>query len=44
MFTEIYEGTYTGVPLYGVVPQTPIAIEVVVAGGLVTEAMAVYLP
>lgn len=44
LFAEIYEGTYSGDPLYGVVPQTPIAMDVVVSGGLVTEATAVYLP
>lgn len=44
LFAEIYQGTYSGTPLYGVVPQTPVAMDVVVAGGLVTEATAVYLP
>lgn len=44
VFAQIYDGTYSGDPLYGVVPQTPIAMDVVVSGGLVTEATAVYLP
>ncbi len=44
LFAEVYDGTYSGDPLYGVVPQTPIAMDVIVSGGLVTEAAAVYLP
>lgn len=44
LFAEIWEGTYSGDPLYGVAAQTPMAMDVVVADGLVTEATAVYLP
>lgn len=43
-FAEVYNGTYTGEPLYGILAQTPIAMEVEVADGLVTGATAVYLP
>lgn len=44
IFAEIYEGTYAGDPLYGVVAHTPIAMDVTIAGGVVSEAVAVYLP
>lgn len=44
LFADIYAGTYSGEPLYGVVANTPIAMDVAVAGGRVTEATAVYLP
>ena len=43
-FGEILRGTYAGEPLYGVVADSPIAMEVEVADGLVTGATAVYLP
>jgi hypothetical protein len=43
-FGEILRGTYTGEPLYGVVADSPIAMEVEVADGFVTGATAVYLP
>lgn len=41
---DVYEGTYTGEPFYGVSPGTPIAMEVTVTDGLVSAAEAVYLP
>lgn len=44
LFAAIYDGTYTGDPLYGVVAGTPIAMDVIISDGLVSEATAVYLP
>lgn len=44
MLAEIYEGTYTGEPLYGVPSGTPIAMDVTIADGLVSGGEAVYLP
>jgi hypothetical protein len=41
---EVYEGTYTGEPLYGVPSGTPIAMEVTITDGLVSSGEAVYLP
>ncbi len=43
-FAELYDGTYAGEPVYGVVAHTPIAMNVVVVDNLVTGATAVYLP
>jgi hypothetical protein len=40
----LYEGTYSGPPVYGIVPGTPIAMNVTISDGLVTSAGAVYLP
>lgn len=40
----LYDGTYAGTPVYGIVPGTPIPMNVTVAGGEVVAAEAVYLP
>jgi hypothetical protein len=40
----VYEGTYTGDPLYGVSAGTPIAMDVTISDGLVSDGQAVYLP
>ncbi len=40
----LYDGTYDGAPVYGIVPGTPIPMNVTVAGGVVSSAEAVYLP
>lgn len=40
----VYDGTWTGSDVYGVVPGTPIAMEITIEDGRVTEASAVYLP
>jgi hypothetical protein len=44
ILASLYDGTYTGEPIYGVVPGTPIAMDVTVNDGLVTGASEVYLP
>lgn len=44
VLASLYNGTYTGEPVYGVVAGTPIAMDVTVNDGLVTGASAVYLP
>lgn len=44
VLAEVYEGTYTGEPLYGVPAGTPIAMDVTVSDGLVSKGVAVYLP
>lgn len=44
VLAEVYEGTYSGDPLYGVPAGTPIAMEVTISDGLVSGAEAVYLP
>ncbi|HEX6301513.1 MAG TPA: hypothetical protein VF148_13700 [Acidimicrobiia bacterium] len=44
IFAEVYEGTYSGEPLYGVPSGTPIAMEVTITDGLVSGGDAVYLP
>jgi len=44
ILAEAYEGTYTGEPLYGVVPGAPIAMDITIAEGLVSHGEAVYLP
>jgi hypothetical protein len=41
---EVYEGTYSGEPIYGIPPGTPIAMDVTITDGLVSGADAVYLP
>lgn len=43
-FAALYEGTYAGAPVYGVVAGEPIAMNVTVADGLIAKASAVYLP
>lgn len=40
----LYDGTYTGTPVYGIAPGSPIAMDVTISGGVVTSATAVYLP
>jgi hypothetical protein len=40
----LYEGTDTGEPVYGIVAGQPIVMDLVIEGGVVTEAHAVYLP
>lgn len=40
----LWEGEYTGEPVYGIIPSTPIPMEVTVTGGLISSARAVYLP
>lgn len=40
----LYDGTYVGDPIYGIAPGVPIAMDLVIEDGLVTEAHAVYLP
>ena len=43
-FAEVYQGTYSGEPLYGVSSGTPIVMEVTITDGLVSRGEAVYLP
>ncbi len=43
-FVELWEGTYEGDPIYGVAPGVPIAMNVTITDGLVSEAESVYLP
>lgn len=38
------DGTYAGTPVYGIVPGSPVPMNVTVAAGVVTAAEAVYLP
>lgn len=40
----LYEGTYMGSDVYGIVPGQPIVMNLSVRGGLITEMSAVYLP
>lgn len=40
----LYKGEYVGSPVYGVVPNTPIPMNVTVAGGLINDLRMVYLP
>lgn len=42
--SELYDGTYTGEPVYGVAPGTPIAMNVSVLNGEITKTAMVYLP
>ena len=44
ILAEVYEGTHSGEPLYGVPSGTPIAMEVSITDGLVSGGEAVYLP
>lgn len=41
---ELYEGTYVGEPVYGVVPHEPMPMNVTVRRGEITVASMVYLP
>lgn len=41
---DLYDGTYGGPPVYGIIPGTPIAMDLTISGGSVTSATAVYLP
>ena len=43
-FAALYNDTYVGPGIYGVVPLEPIAMDVTVADGLIARAEAVYLP
>lgn len=40
----LWDGSYTGQAVYGIVPATPIAMDLTVVDGIVTEAGEVYLP
>lgn len=40
----LYDGTYAGEPVYGIIPGEPIAMTLVLEDGLITSAEAVYLP
>ena len=44
ILAEVYEGTHSGEPLYGVSSGTPIAMEVTITDGLASGGEAVYLP
>jgi len=44
VLAEIYAGTHTGEPVYGIVPGMPIPMDVIIVDGLVSGATAVYLP
>jgi hypothetical protein len=44
ILAEVYEGTYSGEPIYGIPSGTPIAMDVTITDGLVSGADAVYLP
>lgn len=41
---RLWDGSYEGDPIYGIVPGIPIAMNVTVTDGLVSRAEAVYLP
>ncbi len=41
---ELYDGTYKGEPVYGIVPGEPIAMNVSVLDGEITKTAMVYLP
>lgn len=43
-FKTLYDGTYTGDPVYGIVAGQPIAMDLVIEDGMVSEAHAIYLP
>jgi hypothetical protein len=43
-FAALYNGTYVGFAIYGVVPLEPIAMDVTVTDGVIAHAEAVYLP
>lgn len=40
----LYKGEYVGSPVYGVVPNSPIPMNVTVANGLISGLTMVYLP
>lgn len=40
----IYDGSYAGTPVYGVVPHEPMAMDVTVVDGVITRLAVVYLP
>ncbi|HUF16019.1 MAG TPA: hypothetical protein VMQ46_09010 [Acidimicrobiia bacterium] len=40
----LYEGSYAGPPVYGIVAGEPIVMDLVIRDGLVADADAVYLP
>jgi hypothetical protein len=42
--TALYNGSYSGEPVYGIVPDQPIVMNITVTDGEVTSARAVYLP
>lgn len=41
---RLWDGSYEGEPIYGIVPGSPIAMDVTVTDGLVSQAREVYLP
>lgn len=41
---SLYSGSYGGPPVYGIVPASPIVMQVDISGGELVEAHAVYLP
>ncbi len=41
---SLYSGSYAGPPVYGIIPGSPIAMQVDVSGGELVAAHAVYLP
>lgn len=41
---ELYEGTYAGPPVYGIVAHQPIVMDLDIRDGVVVSARAVYLP
>lgn len=43
-FSALYDGSYAGAAVYGVVPLEPVAMDVTVTAGLIAGAEAVYLP
>lgn len=44
ILAEVYAGTYTGEPFYGVPAGIPIVMDVTITDGVVSGAEAVYLP
>lgn len=42
--TALFDGTYVGPPVYGVVAHEPIAMDLLIRDGRVAAAQAVYLP
>jgi len=43
-FKTLYDGSYTGDPVYGILAGQPVAMDLVIEDGLVSEAHAIYLP
>ncbi|NND02063.1 MAG: hypothetical protein HKN91_04690, partial [Acidimicrobiia bacterium] len=41
---QVYAGEDIGQPIYGIVPGTAFAMNITVAGGLISQGDAVYLP